>query len=709
MVETIVNGKRSRSGVLISGTSHEDATEIDTNVDNIYPPSGTLTVHGDQTIQPTKKLKLDKLQSNTSTNTISVPNVVTDAIIVTTEGNQTINGVKTFTNSVHVSPNLDHINLTDVTNQIRFKYPGDGGLIPPHTTYITAQTPPLGGDFTFTVPSVSNSKFLMTENAGSLDDINGNRKFTGHVEVSQLKLPGVGVGRSVIIDNHTDYAVDKQFVLPNIPDPTLFAGIECSDLDQIITANKTYRGLNIQDFGSLSFKSGTDLNVDSGANLKINSGGFLKTNTITSNGDTDIAIDATGAGKIKFNTVSNNGAIFSGDGTTVNWALKTTNNIALPSAPSTVIGTINNSASEPVASVGANNTNATAWLPIYIQPVNISVVPESNIVFGNPSLATVSASGAKLYNQGKILTTDSMIIEKGDAQIIFGATANKMNFNVAEPLATRELTIQDPGENAEFAFLQGAQTFSGVKTFPSGKLQFSSVSGGETPIALDSTFVGTTPITIPRPLGGATLLLSAGLDDMYLNGHYLQNGDIVNANKGIFGADLAGVNRHILGYTTKPLGVYEHKFQNKNGIVAHLDDFNGVYGNNFTDDIIPVFTIGAVTPYQGSRFMPIKHSGTSRTVDFSIDLIGTCAGTVADDCTLILQLEYFKSNTAYFITTATFFPITTVIAGTGQESNYKINATTSVVLLPGEIIGIKVSRDSGSAQFDLTQVHVDYR
>ena len=128
----------------------------------------------------------------------------------------------------------------------------------------------------------------------------------------------------------------------------------------------------------------------------------ITTNIINSIGtNDDITMDVNGTGKIKFNTLSNGGTVFSGEGPT-NWAIEATNGNAVNSL---VAGAYLQSGENRPTIGGNDSAPFSAWVPIWLQPVNVS---SALVVIGDITQAVATASGAKLYVQGRI-SNDSAI------------------------------------------------------------------------------------------------------------------------------------------------------------------------------------------------------------------------------------------------------------------------------------------------------------
>lgn len=118
--------------------------------------SNQIVVH---TANPGNTVTLT-VPSAAASRTYTVPDVLSNASFVMTEGAQTINGVKTFTSApVLPASSLPAITLTNVTNQITL---GTGNQI-----VLTAPTP--AATRTYTVPDVlANASFVMTAGAQTI-------------------------------------------------------------------------------------------------------------------------------------------------------------------------------------------------------------------------------------------------------------------------------------------------------------------------------------------------------------------------------------------------------------------------------------------------------------------------------------------------------------------------------------------------------------
>eukprot|EP01080_Neovahlkampfia_damariscottae_P009817 gene9817-biopygen63 len=117
---------------------------------------------------------------------------------------------------------------------------------------------------------------------------------------------------------------------------------------------------------------------------------------------------------------------------------------------------------DKVSTIGSNDLQASAWTPLYVQPVDVST---AYTVFGDVGFSTASSTGAKIYVKGNIYSTGNVrqtnaIISNTTNQLTLGTT-NTVTITSPAPSASRTYTIPDIGGNGTFVLTAS----TGVTTF----------------------------------------------------------------------------------------------------------------------------------------------------------------------------------------------------------------------------------------------------
>lgn len=582
------------------------------------------------------KIQSDEIQSNKiqcgtysadGSKTTILPNIGKSSQFVLTESDQTINGKKTFSETVHNNTQSGHHILTDSINQIRFRPRGIGDLervninTPQSTTYENQQR-------TLNIPEDAQ------DGSSFITDL-GDQKITGALTVDGQKIESTGYIKStksakglklssitagdICLSTGISTATDREFFFPDVDEAV-----------NVFVSEKGAQDIN----GVKTFKNG------------------LKSNNFNSDGDTDINFEATGTGRLKFNSITNNGTIFYGksEGTDY-WSIKTTKDSATNDTPCTVMG------NHPVGTyqsscIGSNNNAATAWTPFYIQPVDVA---NAWTAFGGADKTEVDNSGSKVYVKGKIHSTDTQTIESDSNQLVFQGPTYKTTLNLDIP-TTKTLTLNIPRGSYE--------------------------SGGEYNLLTDSDGA---VIRAPYIFKEEVKILGS---------HFKLKNSTTSA-------------AHIFESQENAGGPFEHTLPDKTGTIAQLSDIQNpsVHLRNKHEDFLPCFQL-TTTPYNGLKF----YESNTEDIDITVTVFGTLDGNVNDTIDMSVQLVEYVGNTEVTVFTGASIPTQTVLNDPiGNAENRKLSATWTFSALSDRIYGIRLKRTDGTAGFLMASANLSYK
>jgi hypothetical protein len=434
-----------------------------------------------------------------------------------TEGNQTINGVKTFTSSP-VFPGLSFatLTLTATSNQLTL---GTG-----QTIIINAPTP--AATRTYTIPDVlTNSSFVMTNGAQTFVD---QITFDGSLVVSasslivseapslQIILGGLATGialsaptpASPFVATIPDVLIDADFVMTEgnqtingvktFTSSPIFPGLSFASLTLTDTSNQLTLGSGntILINGPTPAASRTYTIPDAGANADfvLTRGAVLTMNIplVLFNSTTQFAISGTdpfltisngvGGGHIQVTGNTNIGTFLLPD-------TSTTSRFVITETNQTING-VKTFTSAPIfpglsfASLTLTNTTNQLTLGTTNTTTITSPAPAASRTYTIPdaggAASFVMTASAQTIAGTKTFSS-AIVVNPTTNQIVLGVT-NTTTINSVAPAASRTYTIPDAGGAANFVMSESAQTINGTKTFGSGILL--PTSGG-TPTAFD--------------------------------------------------------------------------------------------------------------------------------------------------------------------------------------------------------------------------------
>jgi len=381
-------------------------TEGNQSIDGIKTFNDQLVLSG-----LSNQLKLNTSVFNAAgANIYTFQDVGANANVIMSEGTQLINGAKTFSSS---------INLTSVSNQISFN------TVNP----LRINAPSYGGVRTYTLPDSGTSSADFVLNAGN-QSINGTKTFTNQLVVSpstnQLLLgSGVisvttGISRtySVPAVNNANFLMSEgDQIINGIQTVNSQISIKSTSNQLAIGPSSTNYVINgVTPAAQLIYSI---IDVGTAASFVMSAG----TQTLTGNYTFSGPIDCVNVFKCDELRVDN-----------------TTNQIIL----------------------GYSSLGTTTTLSAPSSGISrVYTIPD----VGSASSSFVMTSSAQTIAGSKTFTS-AVIVSLATNQLQLGTT-NTMIINAAPAVTTRIHTIPDSGLNAEFVMTAGTQSIAGVKTFTS--------------------------------------------------------------------------------------------------------------------------------------------------------------------------------------------------------------------------------------------------
>jgi len=354
---------------------------------------------------------LAQISVNAAANrTYTIPDSGASASFVMTEGNQSINGVKTFLGTISFAS----VGATATSNQLVL---GTGNLV-------TVSAPTPAASRIYTMPDVgANADFVMTEGNQS---INGVKTFIGTISFASVGATAtsnqlvLGTGATITINAPTP-AASRVYTFPDVgtnADVVLTAGAQSIGGLKSFTASVAITPVTNQ----LVIGTGTTTTLDFNAPAadRVYSIPDVGANTsfVMSAGTQNISGAKTFSSAVTVTPTTNQ--LILGTGTTI------TINAATPGASRLYL----------VPDVGVDST--FAMLDATIQ----------------------TFTGIRVFTNGIPITATTN-------QLILGTT-NTSTITAPAPAASRVYTIADAGANASFVMTEGAQTIGGLKTFNNG-------------------------------------------------------------------------------------------------------------------------------------------------------------------------------------------------------------------------------------------------
>jgi len=413
--------------------------------------------------------------------TYTMQDVKANANFIMSEGNQTINGIKTFNDLVifNVGFTLANLTLSDTSNQLTL---GTGNQI-----ILNAPTP--GGTYTYTMPDVGgNASFVMTVGGQT---IAGAKVFSTQLTVSpttdQLVLGGAGPSNTVTITAPTPAASRTL----TIPDPGANASFVMTAGTQTIGGAKTFstavtitptsnqltlgtaQTITVTAPTPAASRTYTIIDAGSAAN-------FVMTNSLSTQqisgtiGSQTYRIYPGGFGS-PFINISGTAA----PGVNLNYRMPVAAGIdadfTMTEGDQTLNGIKTFSSGVPITAVTNQLVLGTGNTVTLTSPA-----PGGSRVYTIPDVlanaAFVMTEGNQTINGIKTFTTAPVFPSLSMASITLTNTTNQIiagtgqtgTINITTPAASRIYTLSDPGSDAKFVMTEGPQTINNVKTFSSG-------------------------------------------------------------------------------------------------------------------------------------------------------------------------------------------------------------------------------------------------
>jgi hypothetical protein len=447
----------------------------------------SATLHGDTSIKSgslsisdtTNQLVLGTTNTTTinssapaSNRTYTIPDTSTStANFVMTEGNQTINGTKTFTALSVSGISTNTLTLAGTTNQLTM------GTTNTTTLNSTAPT----ASRIYTIPDAGmDANFVMTE-ATTSQIIGGGVTLSNSSNQLGLKH-----------SSHTGYinssALTTDGIVYSIPDSSANTDFMMTGVSQTVSGTKTFQPSTATTTNPLVVKSAS-----------------TTTETIL------YAKDSSGndTSRINFQTPNNynNAMLFQIYNTSL---LAWRNQVQLYNS-GVAIGTTQTSPPSEALVVGGNiKTEGTLILKPspYTYGVTVSATaPVADRTYTIPDTSTSTANfvmsessqtinGSKTF--GSAITAPSETLTATTNQLVLGTT-NTTTISSTAPTASRVYTIPDAGANANFVMSEGTQTINGSKTFGSSITAPSeTLTATSNQLVLGTTYTSTISATQPN-------------------------------------------------------------------------------------------------------------------------------------------------------------------------------------------------------------------
>jgi hypothetical protein len=432
----------------------------------VWVESGKFTVNqtSNQIVLGTTNTTTISSVAPVASQTLTIPDSgVASSNFVLTDGNQTVNGVKTFSSGIPIGA---------TTNQLVF------GTT--NTTTINSVAP--ASSRVYTIPdSGANSSFVMTDGAQT---INGSRTFSSSIAITPTTNQLVLGTTNTTTVNATAPTASRVYT---IPDSGANSNFVMTDGAQTVN-------------GSKSFSSGIPITATS--NQLVLSGTASFTYTITTSAPTASRVytitDVGGAA----NFIMSAGNQTLGGSKTFSSAITvspTTNQLVLGATRTVTITAPTPATASRIHTIPDVGANANFVMSEAAQTINgaktlsaaLTVNPTTNqLVLGVTRTVTINATqpatasrvytipdaganasflmseaaqtinGAKTFSSGIPITATTN-------QLVLGGSVNT-TINAVTPAANAVYTIPDVGTTSSFIMADGAQTINGVKTFANG-------------------------------------------------------------------------------------------------------------------------------------------------------------------------------------------------------------------------------------------------
>jgi len=499
-----INGAKTFTAITVTGLLTDTVDELTPSagvtVAGVLNKNQIVTARGINATSVVNQLAL----GTGNTTTVSAPapaasrvytlaDAGANASFVMSEGAQTINGEKTFTDFSATAVIVDSIEVYDPTDQIVI---GSG-----NTIALNAVDPAANRRYTLSDVG-ADASFVMSEGAQT---INGEKTFTDFsataaiVDSIEVYDPTdqivIGSGNTIAL-NAVDPAANRRYTLSDVGADADFVMTEGA---QTINGAKTFTAITV-----------TGLLADTINELTLNAGvtidGVLNKNQIVT------------ARGINVTSVVNQLAFGTGNTTTVS--------SPAPAASRTYTLADAGADASFVMTEGAQTLNGTKTFATSVE------VAGTGLLTDNIDELTLNAGVTidGVLNKNQIVTAQSINATGVVNQLALG-TGNTTTVSAAAPAASRVYTLADAGADANFVMSEGAQTINGAKTFTdftvSTEIAFGAdlwnfvVGGGDNLSIFDTAdneymrFIQNGIVIFPRDvkLEGTTLTISNGSVD----------------------------------------------------------------------------------------------------------------------------------------------------------------------------------------------------
>ncbi len=500
----------------------------------------------------TKRFKFELGSVTTgTTRTITVPD--SDAILVVTEGNQTINGNKTFSGT---------INLSSLSASLPLQLDGSKNIVSSAINLTTAVTGilPIANGGTNSSTALGNGKIMVSSGGKIVEGTSSttpsfssesltatsNQLTLGTTNTAGISVDSSGFTSTLV--GGTAYTLIGSAGNPNV------LAVENSSgkfIAMSIEAGATPNGVIHNSYaGDIRFVDSTitniNLNVHDNGNVDIlgkmssataNVSGLSASSPVLTDGSKNLV-----SGNIILTSQVTGILPIANGGTNSSTAL--VNGTLMVSAGGKIVEGPSSTTPTFTSETLTSTTNQLVLGVTNTTTIN-STAPVASRTYTIPDAGTNSsfilADGTQTINGSKIFSS-AVTINPTTNQIILGVT-NTVTINSTAPAASRTYTIPDAGTDSNFVLTDGTQTINGSRTFSSA------VTINPTTNQLVLGVTNTTTINSTAPAASRTYTIpDAGANSSFV----LTNGTItINGSKTFSSAVTINptTNQIVLGVT----------------------------------------------------------------------------------------------------------------------------------------------------------------
>ncbi len=444
--------------------------------------------------------------------TISIPSTGgLNANIILSEGAQTINGVKTFTDMVVFlsSFSIASLALTAVSNQLVM---GTG-----QTVTVNAPTP--AASRTYTMPDVlANASFVMTEGAQTLNGVktfSATAVFLAGFSLASLTLSAVtnqltlGSINTITVNAPTP-AASRTYTMPDVLANASFVMTEgAQTLNGVKTFSATAVFLAGFSLASLTLSAVTNqLTLGAGNTITVNAPTPAVSRVYTM---PDVLANASFVMTEGSQSVNGTKMFFNNITFDANLILNNTSVIQF-SKPTNQM-TFTTGGFTTTLNVGAAAGSRTYTVTDVLANASFVMTEGTQTINGAKTF-----SGLVTMNGGFSGSSASIALTNTTNQIVFGS-GTTTTLNVPTPGANRIYTIDDIGTNASFVMNAGAQNIGGSKNFlDGGSFPALTLTDGSNQLILNNVTIDCQPsghtYTIQDAGGAASFVMTAGVQTL---------------------------------------------------------------------------------------------------------------------------------------------------------------------------------------------------